>query len=116
MKIPHIGTVLPPREDRDWVTTSELIAETGISYRQADYWCRTGLLTTLDAATPGSGWTRRLGQDQVVRARAIAALLEAGVAVTVIRQVVDELVATGAATSGHLTFLLDHDQTGGTAA
>ena len=115
MKIPTIGTVLPPREDRDWITTSELLADTGITYRRADYWVRTGLLTTLDAdPTPGTGHVRRFAADQLTRAHAIAALLNAGVSLPVVREVIDDLVTHGRATSGALTFVLD--QTGDTAA
>lgn len=108
MKIHTIGTDLPPRDDRDWITTSELINEIPhLTYRRIDYWIRTGLLTTLDDPTPGTGWTRRLAEDQVTRVRVIAALLEAGVQLPTIRLIVDELVATGRATSGAVTFALD---------
>lgn len=116
MKIPIIGTVLPPRDERDWVTTQELLNDARITYRQADYWIRTGLLTTLDDPRPGTGHVRRLAEAQVERARAIAALLEAGISLPVIRHVVDDLVATGQATSGHLTLHLHLDPTGDTAA
>lgn len=114
MKIPTIGNTLPAREERDWVTTHELIAETSLTYRRVDYWIRTGLITTLDDPTPGTGFVRRLAADQVARAHAIAALLDAGVALQVVRDVVDELVATGHATSGQLTFTLN--KSGDTAA
>ena len=117
MKIPNIGTRLPDRDTRDWVTSSELLnAVPQITYRQLDYWCRTGLLTPVDEATPGSGWTRRFHEGQVMRARVIAILLDAGVQLPTVRLVVDELVATGRAASGALTFVLHLDQTGDTAA
>lgn len=117
MKISNIGTRLPDRDDRDWVTTSELLnTVTEISYRQLDYWVRTGLITTLDAPNPGTGWTRRLPETQIPRARAIAVLLNAGVSLPTIRGVIDDLVATGQATTGHLTLTLHLDPTGDTAA
>ena len=117
MKIPNIGTTLPDRDQRDWVTSSELLnAVPQITYRQVDYWTRTGLLTALDDANPGSGWTRRYHEDQIPRARVIATLLASGVRLPTVRLVVDDLVATGRAISGALTFVLHPDQTGDTAA
>ena len=117
MKIPNIGTRLPDRDQRDWITSSELLnAVPNITYRQVDYWCRTGLLTPVDEPTPGTGHVRRFAEDQVTRARVVATLLAAGVQLPTIRLVVDDLAATGRATSGALTFVLSLDQTGDTAA
>lgn len=106
-KVPTIGTRIPDRSDRDWVTTSELVAEVDITYRQADYWTRTGLLTPIDLACPGTGNTRRYPADQVNRARVLATLTEAGVNLQVGRRLVDDLISTGAATYHHVTFQLD---------
>nr|WP_232523700.1 MerR family transcriptional regulator [Nocardioides sp. MAH-18] len=112
--VSRIGQPLPPREDRGWVTTSELIDETSVTYRQVDYWLRTGLLATLEDIHPGTGWTRRLPADQIPRARAIHQLLHAGVSLQVIRQIIDDFVTTGRATSEGITFVLE--QTGDPAA
>jgi len=110
-KRPPVATIharnVPDRTDRDWVTGPELVAEADITYRQADYWTRTGLLTPIDEPTPGSGHLRRYPDDQVDRARALATLLEAGVSLTTCRAVIDEVLATGSATHQHVTFHLD---------
>ncbi len=97
------GMAIPDRDDRDWVTTAELIDDTHISYRQADYWTRTGLLVTLDAANPGSGYLRRYNTSQLVRAAALRDLLAAGISLITCRQVIDEFVEEGHATIGCLT-------------
>lgn len=107
---------LPPREDRDWVTTHELLNEADITYRQADYWTRTRLLTPIEAHTPGSGHLRRYRADQVDRARALAALLDAGVSLITCRLVIDEVLATGTATVGGVTLHLNPPSTGATPA
>lgn len=111
----ELGAPVPPRDERDWVFSTELQAEAAITYRRLDYWTRTGLLQPLhEDITPGTGHVRRYPVDQVERARAIATLLDAGVSLPVCRQVIDDLVATGHATSGQLTFVLT--PTGDTAA
>lgn len=98
---------VPPRDQRTWVTLFELVDDTGITYRQADYWVTTGLLATLDAPRPGSGRIRRLDPHQIDRAHALKALLDSGVSLPVARQVVDDLVTTGTATHRSLTFTLN---------
>lgn len=105
MKLAHIGTALPNREDRDWVVSSELTDTSGISYRQLDYWCRTGLLATLDDSNPGSGWARRFPETQVLRACTLAALLAIGVSLQTCREVIDELLDRGRVDLGPFTLV-----------
>lgn len=83
---------LPPRSARDWVTTNELVADTGISYRQADYWTRTGLLMPLGEPSPGSGYQRHYPTDQVCRAAVVSALLHAGFSLVGVRRIIDTLL------------------------
>lgn len=114
-RVPNIGHKnLPAREDRDWVLSAELLQEAGISYRQLDYWVRTGLLTPR-GDIPGSGWSRSFDPDQVQRAIAIHQLLETGMGLHVIRDVIDEFQATGTAQIGPLTITVHHDQSGDAA-
>lgn len=105
---------VPPREDRDWVTSAELTIDAGISYRQCDYWTRTGLLVPVGEATPGNGNWRRYAEDQVVRAQALRDLLDAGVSLVTCRDVVDQLVEVGHVDVGHITLI--HHPNGGDAA
>lgn len=97
---------IPDRSERDWATSAELVAETGITYRQLDYWTRTKLLKPIGRATPGSGYQRRFSDAQVARARVLRALLDAGVAVETCRRIIDDITATGTATDGLVTFTI----------
>lgn len=98
-----VGSVLPEREERDWVLSAELLGEAGITYRQLDYWCRTGLLQPIGDANPGQGWSRRFPEEQVVRARTIVSLLDAGLSMTKVREVVDDFLANGRVDLGGFT-------------
>lgn len=89
---------VPPRADRDWVTGSELINSAGITWRQLDYWARTGLLTPLDHTILGG-----FHEAQVDRARAIKQLLDAGISPTTIRRHLDDFVTTGRIEVGPIT-------------
>ena len=102
--LPNHWSAVPPRDERDWVTSVELVAEAGITYRQCDYWVRTDLLSVLDETLPGSGHLRRHDASEVARARAIADLLTAGVSLQTIREVLDRIVADGQVDVGHITF------------
>lgn len=94
---------IPPREDRDWLTLHELIEEAGVSYRQADYWTRTGLLATVPVDHQRSGRLRGYPVAQLERVIAIKQLLDAGVSLTVIRAHIDEFTATGHLELGPIT-------------
>ena len=104
---------LPPIEDRDWVTSTELAALADITYRQLDYWTRTGLLDTITQALPGSGYTRAFDRTQVTKATALRDLLAAGVSLITCRAVIDELLDTGSVDVGAITFV--HHPQGGAA-
>ncbi len=51
----------------------------GISYRQLDYWARTGLLQPSVAAAKGSGSRRIYSYSDVLELKVIKQLLDAGV-------------------------------------
>jgi DNA-binding transcriptional MerR regulator len=67
----------------------------GISYRQLDYWARTGLVRPELKEAKGSGTQRLYSFTDLVQLRIIKSLLDAGVALPKIRKairfVVDEL-------------------------
>lgn len=92
-----------PRHLRDWVLSAELIAETGATYRQVDYWTRTGLLTPIDGVHPGEGHDRRYAADQLDRCRAVVALLAAGVSLEAVRTHLDHLIQHGGYQTGAVT-------------
>ena len=61
----------------------------GITYRQLDYWARTGLLVPSIAAAKGSGTKRRYSYHDVLELKVIKQLLDAGVSLQRARQAVD---------------------------
>ncbi len=64
----------------------------GITYRQLDYWARTGLLKPSIQSAKGSGSQRRYSFTDVVQLKVIKRLLDAGMSLNKIRQAMDILV------------------------
>ncbi len=67
----------------------------GITYRQLDYWARTGLVEPGMRKAEGSGTQRLYSFDDVVRLKVVKRLLDTGVSLQKVRLAVDELVARG---------------------
>jgi len=61
----------------------------GISYRQMDYWARTGILRPSVAEAQGSGSQRLYSSGDLLLARAIHRLLDLGLSLHRIRDLVD---------------------------
>lgn len=61
-------------------TLSEVLATTGATYRQLDFWVRRGYLKPRNA-TPGSGFPRRWPTEEVTVAAAMTQLVAAGLTV-----------------------------------
>jgi DNA-binding transcriptional MerR regulator len=61
----------------------------GITYRQLDYWARTGLSTPTIAAAKGSGTKRRYDYTDVLELKVIKSLIDAGVSLQRARRAVD---------------------------
>lgn len=53
----------------DPISSKELIARAGITYRQLDYWTRRGALVPLSESSPGSGCPRAWDPHEVRVAR-----------------------------------------------
>ncbi len=64
----------------------------GITYRQLDYWARTGLLRPSIQSANGSGSQRRYSFTDVVQLKVIKRLLDAGMSLKKIRQAMEILV------------------------
>jgi DNA-binding transcriptional MerR regulator len=62
---------------------------TGVTYRQLDYWARTGLVTPSVTAATGSGSKRRYSYTDLVEVKVIKSLIDAGVSLNRTRQAVD---------------------------
>ncbi len=63
----------------------------GITYRQLDYWARTGLLRPSLAEARGSGTQRRYSFEDVVQLKVIKRLLDAGMSLKKIRSAIQIL-------------------------
>jgi DNA-binding transcriptional MerR regulator len=63
----------------------------GITYRQADYWARTGFITPSISGARGSGTQRRYSFADVVAMRCVAELLDRGMSLQAIRRIVPVL-------------------------
>jgi DNA-binding transcriptional MerR regulator len=89
----------------------------GISYRQLDYWARTGLVPPSLRRAAGSGTQRLYAFEDIVRFRVIKRLLDAGVNLERIRVALEELAAQGRslsevtlASDGSTVYAIDDDR------
>src|ERR1051326_2250082 len=69
----------------------EVTKAVGISYRQLDYWARTGLVTPSIREAGGSGTQRLYSFQDMLVLRIIKKLLDAGVGLQQIRKAVEYL-------------------------
>jgi DNA-binding transcriptional MerR regulator len=67
----------------------EVMRAAGISYRQLDYWARTKLLVPSVLDARGSGSKREYSFADIVKARTVKKLLDAGVSLPKIRKAID---------------------------
>jgi DNA-binding transcriptional MerR regulator len=68
---------------------SQVCAVVGITYRQLDYWARTGLLRPSITDASGSGSQRRYSYGDVLELKVIKRLLDAGLKLQQARQAVE---------------------------
>jgi DNA-binding transcriptional MerR regulator len=68
---------------------SQVCALVGITYRQLDYWARTGLLRPSITDATGSGSQRRYSYGDVLELKVIKRLLDAGLKLRQARQAVE---------------------------
>src|SRR6266508_1043989 len=69
----------------------------GISYRQLDYWARTGLVVPSVRDASGSGTQRLYSFRDIVVLKVVKRLLDAGVSLQNIRKAIDTLRSRGVA-------------------
>jgi len=63
----------------------------GITYRQLDYWARTGLITPSVQSAQGSGTQRRYSFTDIVQLKVVKRLLDAGMSLKKIRSAMEIL-------------------------
>ena len=82
-------------------------AAAGITYRQLDYWARTGLVEPSIRPATGSGTQRLYGFRDILVLKIVKRLLDAGVSLQQIRQAVTHLVDRGISDLATLTLMSD---------
>ena len=79
----------------------------GISYRQLDYWARTGLVAPSVRSAAGSGSQRLYSFRDIVVLKVVKRLLDAGVSLQNIRKAIDQLRARGIDDLAQITLISD---------
>jgi DNA-binding transcriptional MerR regulator len=79
----------------------------GITYRQLDYWARTGLVVPTIRSATGSGSQRLYSFKDILVLKVVKRLLDAGVSLQNIRVAVDALRARGVDDLARVTLLSD---------
>src|SRR4030095_11160970 len=85
----------------------EVCRVVGISYRQLDYWARTGLVTPSIRDASGSGTQRLYSFRDMVVLKVVKRLLDAGVSLQNIRKAIDALRSRGVADLAEITLISD---------
>jgi len=79
----------------------------GISYRQLDYWARTGLVEPSVRSATGSGTSRLYGFRDILVLKIVKRLLDAGISLQNIRTAVDHLRSRGVTELERITLMSD---------
>lgn len=93
-----------------YYTSQELMARARITYRQLDYWTRTGRLQPAHRADHhGTGYPRYYPADQVALASLMGRLSHAGLAIEPAHRAAQELLTTGSTRIAGITLHLPQD-------
>lgn len=79
----------------------------GITYRQLDYWARTGLVEPSIRTASGSGTQRLYGFSDILVLKVVKRLLDAGVSLQNIRSAVQHLRSRGVTELERMTLMSD---------
>ncbi|QPZ39849.1 MerR family transcriptional regulator [Paramicrobacterium chengjingii] len=79
----------------------------GISYRQLDYWARTGLVEPTVRSASGSGTQRLYGFRDILVLKLVKRLLDTGISLQQIRTAVNQLHAAGVHDLAQTTLMSD---------
>jgi DNA-binding transcriptional MerR regulator len=100
------GVPTPPEEGVGYRGPTAC-AVAGITYRQLDYWARTGLVTPSVRDASGSGTQRLYSFRDVLVLKLVRRLLDTGISLQNIRSAVGQLRAGGAEDLADITLLSD---------
>jgi DNA-binding transcriptional MerR regulator len=98
--------VAPPAEDIGYRGPTACAAA-GITYRQLDYWARTGLVEPSIRPARGSGSQRLYGFRDILVLRVVKSLLDTGISLQQIRAAVTFLREHGATDLARITLMSD---------
>ena len=100
--------------EKDQVSSQELgyrgasaCSAAGISYRQLDYWARTGLVEPTVRGASGSGSSRLYGFKDILVLKIVKRLLDTGVSLQNIRSAVTHLRELGVEDLARITLMSD---------
>ncbi len=100
------GDFSPLPEDQGFRGQSACKAA-GITYRQLDYWARTGLVTPEVRAATGSGSQRLYSFRDILILKVIKNLIDAGISLQQIRKAIEHLRARGVEDITQVTLMSD---------
>ena len=96
----------PPPEDAGYRGPTACAAA-GITYRQLDYWARTGLVEPSVRSASGSGSQRLYGFRDILVLKVVKRLLDTGISLQQIRAAVEHLRERGSADLAEVTLMSD---------
>lgn len=79
----------------------------GITYRQLDYWARTGLVEPTVQGATGSGSQRLYGFRDILVLKLVKRLLDTGISLQQIRTAIEQLHASGVSDLAEVTLMSD---------
>ncbi len=97
----------PAQAETDGYRGPTACAAAGISYRQLDYWARTGLVQPSIRAATGSGSQRLYGFRDILVLKVVKRLLDTGISLQQIRAAVAHLRTQGASDLARVTLMSD---------
>ncbi|HXH32911.1 MAG TPA: MerR family transcriptional regulator [Plantibacter sp.] len=98
---------LPELEDGQGYRGAIAARAAGISYRQLDYWARTGLVEPTVRGASGSGTQRLYGFRDILVLKLVKRLLDTGISLQQIRTAVDQLREAGIVDLAQTTLMSD---------
>jgi len=97
----------PPEQETDGYRGPTACAAAGITYRQLDYWARTGLVQPSVRAATGSGSQRLYGFRDILVLKVVKRLLDTGISLQQIRAAVAHLRTQGVGDLARVTLMSD---------
>jgi len=98
---------MPDIDDRTGYRGAVAARAAGISYRQLDYWARTGLVEPTVRGAAGSGSQRLYGFRDILVLKLVKRLLDTGISLQQIRVAVDQLREAGIYDLAQTTLMSD---------